>query len=241
MMKRYRVGGPHAERLADGEHHGPDVERASGLCRNPLPIDPNQRGRAVDEDGGRYLRHRHALARPVHARVVGVGPEERGASVGPREGLEALEDPLAVVRHTGCRRQVHRAVGHDDRIAPLPVRVVRHEHVVAEHGAKGRRVAQRLGETRRGGARDGNGRGGGGHNSLLNDDGSREPDGQNYNARSRPSPTSTLVPPTLTRVMASGAVRSMRMCTRLGRFIFTPCTLTMAPARASGTMPWRTR
>ena len=54
-------------------------------------------------------------------------------------------------------------------------------------------------------------------------------------ARSEPSPTRTLPPPTRTRVIAVGEVASIRMCTRLGRFIFTPCALMMLKARSRGT------
>jgi hypothetical protein len=53
---------------------------------------------------------------------------------------------------------------------------------------------------------------------------------------SRPSPTSTLAPPTLTSVIASG-VPAILMCTRLGRFIFTPWWLTIPPARSGATRP----
>ena len=51
--------------------------------------------------------------------------------------------------------------------------------------------------------------------------------------RNRPSPTSTLRPPTRTRVIASPAA-SIEMWMRLGLSIFTPCRLTMCERRSRG-------
>ena len=75
-----RLRRPHAERLAGGEHHRPDVERAARLFGNPLPIQATSaRVPSMKIEAGN-LRHRHALAGPVHARVIGVRAEQRGAA-----------------------------------------------------------------------------------------------------------------------------------------------------------------
>ena len=136
-----RVGGPHAERLGGAEHDGTNVERGAVAFRDPVAIELHERRRAIHEDGRRNLGHGHALAGPVHAGVVGIGTEEHRAAVGPRKGLEALEDALAVVGDGRSRGHHLGAVGNNLRVAPFTVGVVGHQHVVAEHGTERRFVA----------------------------------------------------------------------------------------------------
>ena len=140
-----------ALRWRDAEHDiGRDdrraqIERGAGLVRHPIGIDRDQGIEALADDVDGQFGHAHDLRRAVEAFGMALGAEQADLPVIATEGLQPIEDRLAVVQHRGGGVERQRAIGNDSRVEPaLPRFIIHQEHVVGEDLAEGKLVIGRL-------------------------------------------------------------------------------------------------
>ena len=128
----------HAEKGFGGEHEGPQVKRAIGIARYPVPVFCDKLADRFEEQLFGQFGHRHAPRTVVETAGVLFGPEQGEAVVGLLVRLHAFEDFLRVMQHGRRGIEADRVPRAEYRLMPATaIRIViDHDHVIGEQFAE---------------------------------------------------------------------------------------------------------
>jgi len=121
-----------AQRPVSGEGEGADVERVALLLGNPVAVNLQQVDQPFQEGLLVHGGDAQPVAGTIEALDVPVHAEDVDRAVLAMEGLEALEDRLAVVQCGERGEYAHGAEGYYLRLVPFSLAVGHPEHVVGE-------------------------------------------------------------------------------------------------------------
>lgn len=138
------IGGSNKKCVIDSKVSWPDVEGTAFTMGDPIAIEPNQFGHAIEEERLWNFGHGQARGGAIHASEILARAEQREAAVRGAVRFEAFEDGLTVVERSQRGRKRDRAEGNDLRLLPRTRFPIGHEHVVAEGSAKLGILAQRF-------------------------------------------------------------------------------------------------